>query len=468
LSILLALLVFGVLIFIHELGHFLAARACGVGILEFSIGMGPKLLSKKSKKTGTVYSLRLFPIGGYVSMLGETGMEAVQGDNGTTKTADRDDFLINSLDEGEGTDSAKQEPQEIDPELAKHAYCNQSVWKRILISIAGPFMNVFLGFVMMFVIVLSAGEGAVGTTKIGGFYVQYSAESAETAEGLQNGDYINYIRDTAEGAQATRIHSMDQLKELVAASETGVFDLIVLRAEPNGAVIEKTLRNVPLTLEILERDMRQSLSSAQLQVGDVVKKVNSTSVHTYYELAYEIMNQGHKPISFTVERNGEVIKLDPVQVPTFVDKASNTAFGDLDFKVYGEEKFNFGTVVKHAWFRSVSTVKMVYDSLVGLFSGRYGVEAVSGPVGITKTVSDAAKQGWMNVVNLAVVISINLGIMNLLPFPALDGGHLMLYVIEIIRRKPVKQEVEGMINFIGLIILLSLAVIIAIKDIIAL
>ena len=89
-SILLALLVFGVLIFIHELGHFLAARACGVGILEFSIGMGPKILSKKSKKSGTVYSLRLFPIGGFVSMLGENGMEAVQGDNGQPKVSEEE------------------------------------------------------------------------------------------------------------------------------------------------------------------------------------------------------------------------------------------------------------------------------------------------------------------------------------------------------------------------------------------
>ena len=375
--------------------------------------------------------------------------------------------MINSLEDETDADVSVTPKKEIDPELEKHAYCNQSVWKRILISVAGPFMNVFLGFLMMFVIVLAAGEGAVGTTKIGGFYVQYSAESAEEG-GFQSGDYINYIKESREGAEVVRIHSMEQLREIVANSETGIFDVIVLRAEESGAVVEETLIQIPLTVEILERDMRQSLSSAQLAVGDVVKKVNSTSVHTYYELAYEIMNQGHKPISFTVERNGEIIKLDPVQVPTFVDSASNTAFGDLDFKVYGEAKFGFGTVVKHAWYRSVSTVKMVYDSLVGLFSGRYGVEAVSGPVGITKTVSDAARMGWMNVFNLAIVISINLGIMNLLPFPALDGGHLMLYIIEIIRRKPVKKEVEGIINFVGLVILLSLAVIIAIKDIIAL
>jgi regulator of sigma E protease len=157
-----------------------------------------------------------------------------------------------------------------------------------------------------------------------------------------------------------------------------------------------------------------------------------------------------------------------VQIPTVVDPASNTVFGDIDFKVYPEYGFGVGTVLRHAWYRSTSTVKMVYDSLVGLFSGRYGVEAVSGPVGITKTISDAAQTGILNLIYLVTVISINLGVMNLLPFPALDGGHLLLYLIEIVRRKPVKKEVEGIINFVGLVILLALAVLIAIKDIIAL
>ncbi|MBQ9132500.1 MAG: site-2 protease family protein, partial [Clostridia bacterium] len=143
-------------------------------------------------------------------------------------------------------------------------------------------------------------------------------------------------------------------------------------------------------------------------------------------------------------------------------------FGDLYFKVWREAEYNVGTVLKHTWFRSVSTVKMVFDSLSGLFSGRYGVEAVSGPVGITKTISDAARTGILNVLYLIIVISINLGVMNLLPFPALDGGHLLIYLIEVIRRKPMKRELEGIINFIGLLILLSLAVLIAIKDVIAL
>jgi regulator of sigma E protease len=183
-------------------------------------------------------------------------------------------------------------------------------------------------------------------------------------------------------------------------------------------------------------------------------------------LTYEISNQGYRPMTFTVLRNGEEVLLENVIVPSFID--SGATFGNMDFRVYAEPEFDFKTVLKHTWYRSVSTVKMVFDSLFGLFSGRYGVEAVSGPVGITKTISDVAKMGWLNLLHLVTVISINLGVMNLLPFPALDGGHLLIYVIEAIRRKPLKREVEGMINFIGLVIILTLAVLIMIKDFIAL
>lgn len=464
LYILLALFVFGILIFIHELGHFIVARLCGVKILEFSIGMGPMILSKRSKKTDTLYSLRLLPIGGYVNMLGENGMEAVQGDNGIEHDGSNENIFVNSTDDSENVNSI---PTPIDPELEKQAYCNQSVWKRILISLAGPLMNVVLGFILMFFIVLASGHEAVATTQVGAFYTEYSSEVEQY--GFQKGDQLDACKYS--GGEATEwktVRSLEWLLNECEESPTKTLDVVVNRRGENGEVVQVTLTNVPFTQTLIDDCFAQSLSAQQLQLGDIIKKVNSTSVHSANELYYEIMNQGHKPITFTVERNGERIELAPIQLPTFVE--SNTTFGNMDFRVYGikEADFNFGVILRHAWFRSVSTVKMVFDSLGGLFSGRYGVEAVSGPVGITKTISDVAKTGFLNLVYFVTVISINLGVMNLLPFPALDGGHLLLYLIEIIRRKPVKKEVEGIINFVGLVILLAFILLISIKDIIAL
>ena len=462
--ILLAILIFGLLIFIHELGHFIAARICGVHVLEFAIGMGPKICSIKSKKTGTVYSIRLFPLGGFVSMLGENGMEAVQGSN---RENEADQSILINTEEPE-----KIEPEEkIEPDdsaaLDPRSYCNQSVWRRMFISIAGPFMNVFLGFVFMLVVVIAtAAQAPLGSNRVAAFFVTYTAE--ENYSGLQSGDYIQSV-------DGTMLQSYAQLKELVEESETKTFSLVVDRVVKDGdlqSIEEVILNNVYLDTDILESHFEYSLSEKNnLQINDEVIKVNSTSVHTQNELAYEIMNQGYRPVDLTVIRNGEKIVISDVTFPTFED--SGSWFGDVDFKVWAEKPVkedgtmpSFGVLLKHSWFRSVSTVKMVYDSLIGLFSNRFGVEAVSGPIGITKTVATVAKTGVLNVLYLVVIISINLGIMNLIPFPGLDGGHLMIYVIEAIRRKPLKQELEGTINFIGLLILLTLAVLIAIKDII--
>jgi regulator of sigma E protease len=129
---------------------------------------------------------------------------------------------------------------------------------------------------------------------------------------------------------------------------------------------------------------------------------------------------------------------------------------------------NAGTLIKHTFWRSYSCVKMVYDSIAGMFTQRYTIDAVSGPVGITGVITQAAKDSWLSLLHLLILISINLGVMNLLPLPALDGGHLLIYVIEAIRRKPLKPEVEGMINFVGLVLLLGLALLITVKDVIAL
>ena len=442
LYILFAILIFGLLIFIHELGHFIVARLCGVKILEFAIGMGPKLFSWKGKKHGTVYALRAFPIGGFVNMLGENGMEAVQGENGMPQEEE------NTL-EGESI--------ALSPELEKQAYCNQSVWKRILISIAGPAMNIILGVLLMLVIVLVGGHNSAGSNVVAGFHVQYTATEAQL--GFEPNDHIYAVN-------GKRILSYAEFERLVKEANGESITVTVQRLNAEGTEYE--MIEVPVTLGDAELALfTGSLSeNCGLQINDEVIKVNSTRVHTYDELNYEIANQGYKPMTFTVLRNGEKVVLKDVIVPSYMSEGA--VLGNMDFLIYREAEFGFFTVIKHTWFRSVSTVKMVYDSLFGLFSGRFGVEAVSGPVGITKVVGQAASYGFVPLLNWVVIISINLGVMNLLPIPALDGGHIFIYLIEVVRRKPMKRELEGIINLVGLVLMLALAVLVAIKDIIAL
>ncbi len=333
------LLIFGVLVFIHELGHFLTARMCGVTVKEFAIGMGPKIFSWNSKKHGTKYALRLLPIGGFVSMENEDG-----------------------LDEDANAD---------DP----GAFCNKSVPKRMLITIAGAVMNLLLGFIIMMIIVFST----------------------------------------------------------------------------------KTLASTTIA-----KFADNATSSEKLMVGDEIVKVEKTRVHTWNELAYEIMNSGYRPVDITLIRDGEKIVVEDVVFSTFED--SGATFGQYDFIPYAEE-VNFLNLAKHSFYRSVSTVKMVLDSVKGLLTGRFGMDAVSGPVGVVGVVQEVSKQGFMSFLYIVSVLTINLGVFNLIPFPALDGGRFLFLAIEGVRGKPIDRKIEAYINFAGLVILFAFMIFICFKDI---
>lgn len=340
LYIILAIFVFGLLIFIHELGHFICARLCGVGINEFAIGMGPKLISWVSKKSGIRYSVRALPLGGYVSMVGEE------------EASDRAD-----------------------------AFGNRSVWKRILIVIAGPVMNLVLGFVAMTVMVSSSG-------------VLYGTQVCYPING-----------------------------------------------------------NVQIS------------DGSGLEQGDVILKVGRVGVHTRNELAYEIMRQGTEAVDVTVSRGGEVLRVEKVLFP--VVEESGTLFGGIDFYA-NQESFTLGNVMKHTFYRSASTVKMIVDSFVDLLSGRYGMEAISGPVGITQTMGQAAASGFSSFLYIFTLITINLGVFNLFPIPALDGGRLIFLLIEAVTRRPVNKNVEAYIHLAGLVILFGLIIFVTFNDILRL
>ncbi|MBR5253112.1 MAG: site-2 protease family protein, partial [Clostridia bacterium] len=202
-----------------------------------------------------------------------------------------------------------------------------------------------------------------------------------------------------------------------------------------------------------------------LRVGDEFYAVEGTRVHIINETFYEIRRKGIEPIDITVIRDGEKITLEDVVFPTFEEQG--ITFGTMDFKVDYEEK-SLENVLKHGFFRSTSTIKIIWESLVDLVTGRYGMNAVSGPIGVTQALGEAAEQGLDDLVYLAVIISMNLGVMNLLPLPALDGGRLLFQFIELVARRPIKREIEGYIHFAGLVLLMILMVVIAVKDVIVL
>ena len=205
-------------------------------------------------------------------------------------------------------------------------------------------------------------------------------------------------------------------------------------------------------------------------VEDTIIKVNNISVYTGEELTYEVMNQGNKPVDLTVIRDGEKIVLEDVVFPQFEDQG--IVFGDCDFKVWAVDNPTFFQLLRITWHRAVSLVKMVWDSLFNLITGRFSVSAVSSPIGVTSAVKDTiegndwnAMQILQYVLNITAVISINLGVFNLLPLPALDGGRLLFLIWEAITRKPLPAKYEGIVHLIGLILLLGLMLVISYSDI---
>lgn len=337
LYLLITLVLLSILVFLHEGGHFLLARLNKITVNEFAIGMGPKIFSRVSKKSGIRYSIRALPLGGFVSMAGEDG-----------------------------------ESEDV------NAFCNKNVWRRISTVFAGPITNILVGFIGMFILVSATGPA---TNIVAAF--------------LDNSTSNNY----------------------------------------------------------------------GLQVDDKIVAVNGVKTHTGDEVVYEITYQGETPLDITVIRDGENIILEDVVFPTVEE--SGVVLGCYDMQFYGihEDDVTFGLVLSHTFWRTYSTAKMVWDSLADLISGRFGLDAISGPIGMTELVGSAIATGWESVLYLWVIISVNLGIMNLLPLPALDGGRLMFLLWEAITRKPVNKNVEAYINAAGLLILMAFMLLITFKDI---
>lgn len=200
-----------------------------------------------------------------------------------------------------------------------------------------------------------------------------------------------------------------------------------------------------------------------LRINDEIVEIDGINVHTSSELSYEIMRRGYKPVSVTVIRDGERMTIDNVAFPGV--SSDGVLFGSPDFYVFGEDR-SLGSVIKNTFYTSKSTIKMTWDSLYDLFTGRYGIEQLSGPVGITGAITDAAKTSAESLFYLVAVIGINLGIFNLLPIPALDGGTLLLTLIEMITKKKLPQNIEAGIRTAGFMLLMLLAVVILFKDVI--
>ena len=337
--IIVAILFFGLIIFIHELGHFTFAKLFKVKVNEFAMGMGPAILKKKIKDT--TYALRLFPVGGFVSMEGEDE---------------------ESTDEG--------------------SFSKKACWKRIIIVAAGAIMNLLLGLVIC--ICINAKQDLIATPVI----AQFREDSVSVSSGLE--------------------------------------------------------------------------------VNDRIVGIDNHSVTSYMDLSFLMMRDKDGVMDITVKRNGEKVELQNVKFE-MRELEDGTKSMYFDFMVYGVEP-TFLNVVKAASGETLSIIRVVYLSLFDLVTGQYGMNDLSGPIGTVTYIADAATDAhqthdFSTLFLIMALITINIGVFNLLPLPALDGGRLFFMVIELIRRKPIKQKYETWIHAAGLALLLVFMLVISASDI---
>ncbi len=212
-----------------------------------------------------------------------------------------------------------------------------------------------------------------------------------------------------------------------------------------------------------EDDSIVSSGDYGLLEGDKILKINNTSVSFLDELSYAIMREGNEPCDVLVIRDGKEVLLSKVIFPTA--ESSGQTFGVMDFSVQRVDK-NIFDIFYYAARKSILTIRMCIESIYDLLSGRFSFEGVSGPVGMSSAIGEAAKTDILNLIYLTGFISINLGVMNLMPIPALDGGRSVLLIFEMITKKRIPQKIENIINGVVLVLLLGLSVIIMIKDVI--
>lgn len=425
--LILAILAFNIIVIVHELGHFLAARMMGIGVLEFSLFVGPKLFS--ITRGGTTYSLRLFPILAYVKL--------------------------------EGDDDASD---------SESAFQNKPKYARAFTMLAGPLANLLLAAVLLTVYFTVQGYQ---TTKVG----RIAENSPASAAGLQKGDRI-----VSYGGKRTYV-PMDVIQFLYITGG----EPVTIGYKRDGKLLSGELRPVyhpetstpmigvvvdltnPEGSNVLkEINSGSPADKAGLLAGDKIVAVNGVEVDSYEELIGLITKNGIRELEITVMRNGNEISttLTPIEV-----KTGEWYEVGLEFDyVRGDVLDAF---VQSAVF-TYSIVRSVFYSPEWLITGKANVSDMMGPIGmvstITTTVSQAPDVGQMfaYLMYITGLLSVAIGATNLLPFPALDGGRLLLIGVEAVRGKPLSPEKESIISLAGFIIIILLGIYIAYNDILRL
>jgi regulator of sigma E protease len=426
----------GILVTFHEFGHFYIARLFNVKVLNFSIGFGKTLFKKQFSDEGTEYSIGLVPLGGYVKML---------------------------------------ESSELDPETDKseyaHCFDKQSVYKKFLIVAAGPAFNLILAVIFFTIVHFS------GITGMKPFVTSIEGHNLSQVKNKSFHEIIEVNSVATQRWQDVRVEVLNavvnktKLNVLVKDHENNINNINIsydnnILQEDGDVIINLGFHpkapEIPSVIGTIENNSPASL--AGLQVGDQILSVNGKNVDNWGLLVENIQDNPNNILKLKINRSGE--KLDVILVPA-VNSASEDGKGYAGISADRNALNEFRVLVKYPFFESIYkstlltynysllTFKMIFE----LFTGQANMNNISGPLSIAEFSGKSLSMGFVYFAYLLAILSISLGVLNLLPIPVLDGGHLVYYMFEMLTGKPVPEKFQLIAQQFGILVLFGIMII---------
>jgi len=417
------LFVLGVLIFVHELGHFLAARRLGVRVLTFSLGFGPKIL--KTTRGDTEYCISAIPLGGYVKMAGESPDDPRSG--------------------------------------APDEFLSKTKWERFQVLIMGPVMNILLAVVVL-AVVLAQGAEVPAYDEQPPVLGAVRADSVAARAGLMPGDRILTVAgdEVADWKDlAIAIGTRANRSVTITLDRAGRTESVEVKPTAEGRFEIGDIGVLPDVSPIAkEVQAGDPADKAGVKPGDVVVAVNGERVIFPEDLKKAIASRGGMPIDLDIRRNGtpQRITLTPDTRSTGGWIGITIAEATRSFKPGPLEAVRLSVV------QNAESSVLIFKTLGGLFTGSTSVRQLQGPVGIAQLSGESAKAGFLQLLTLMAVISLNLGLLNLMPVPVLDGGHILIMALEGVARRDFSMAVKEKMLLAGFVVLMLLMVTVIYND----